>query len=1394
MRLPASSLPSIAAAFVIVCLAALAGLARADVPERLRFEHLTVDDGLPENTVRAILQDRTGFLWFGTHNGLVRFDGHDMVSPWHDLADTTAAPRFFVSSLVEDAEGVIWVGTILTGIWRIDPRTDRCTQVAPAPGPPGGGRGQHDPDLSLDADGLIWVTWNGYGVSVIDPRDGRVTWLRHDPDDANSLPSNSVNCLLHDPDGRLWLGSEGDGLFVRDPGAEGFQQFVHDPDDATSLAHDIVTEVHATEDGTIWVLTVDGLSRWQTATGSFRNYRAAGGQQPAFANYLIDATASDDVGLWIGAAVGLYHFDPATGEFRLFAHDPDDPASLVKGPVFSVLRDRSGVVWAGSWHAGLNKVDPLAHKFRWYEHDPREAASLDDNVVMSVAEDRGGDLWVGTGNMAPGGSRGGLNRFDPVTGGFDHLAFPPEPIGQVWSVQSLAVDPRGSLWVGTNLGLWRHDQDRGRLERVDLDQPGQPDLGDATVRCLLIDRSGNLWAGVFREGLYRIDPEGRVARFRHDPADSTSISQDQIICLAEDAQGRIWVGTDSRGLNLLDPRTGACQRFVDPMAGLASMITIVPDSRGRVWLGTYGGLLQFDPDRGIVARFTTADGLPHDLVSAIVEDGQGRLWLSTDRGLARLDPSTGDIRAYDIRDGLPGNAAGFAACRRRDGTLVFGGQHGLIHFDPERIVDNPFAAPVVLTELRIGDRPMRPGPASALAQRITFTDELSLAHDHNDISLSFAALHYSHPERNRYRCRLAPYDPVWREIGNRRNVTYTNLDPGRYVFEVQGTNGDGIWNPAVTRLSLQIAPPWWRTSWANAAYLLLAGGLIWLIYRQVVQRERMRAALEVERAEARQMHELDEFKSRFFANVTHEFRTPLTLIQGPLKSLIADPPGGDPSLFEIMARNARRLGQLIDQLLDLSRLDARRLPLRWQEGDCVDYLSRVAASFQSLAASRPLEFVASLPEAPARGWFDGDLVEKVAGNLLTNAFKFTADGGSVRFDLTVSATSTSVRVPAADGDLDSRLLPARTMELTVRNTGSYIPADEQARVFDRFHQLADGAAAGGNGIGLALVRELVEWQGGTITVASDAEQGTAFTASLPLFLASPVADVVEEAEAAGSAPPPDAATADLVDADLAADDAEALPLVLIVEDHADLREFLQLELAGQYRLLTAADGEEGCRIASSEVPDLIVTDLIMPRVDGIELCERVKADDVTSHVPVIMLTARAEVEDRLAGLRHGADAYLTKPFEPEELRVQIGNLIAQRRHLAEKFARRVVNLAASAMPVTSADERFLQRVRQVIEEHLDDEDFEVGLFSREIGLSRSQLHRKLKALTGRSAGEVIRAHRLQRAAELLGEGYGNVTEVTYAVGFRNLSYFSRCFREQYGVSPSDYLRDGKRKH
>lgn len=1379
-----------AALALAVCLA-MAGPAACraagnlfDPTTNLIFEHITVDNGLPENSVRAILQDRTGFLWFGTQNGLVRYDGVDMTVYSPVAGDSSAFGGRTVDALLEDRDGVIWIGTFLRGLWRLDPERGDFAPVTLL-ADHNGDSTLHVRDISEDADRRLWIGTQR-GLASRD-RDGTVRW--HEtvkPADGSAAPPDII-CTMSDRQGRVWCGTEGQGVLVYRPATGGVTQFRHDAVRANSLANDVVRDIIEDAQGRIWLATDHGLCLWQEGDAGFVSYLPAPGSRTYEENLCVRIAPDQQGLLWIGSAAGLYVFDPVLAQFRLFAHRRDNPHSLVNGPILSLLIDRSGLLWAGSWHTGLNKANPAGGWFHTQEFSAPDLR-LDVMAVDAIRESRDGTLWVGASEYPRGRGHGRLFRRASGDGTFAAVPVAPDASAPPQGILSLLDDPDGSLWVGSQAGLWYLAA--GRLAPF---AGGGADaiartLSRASVKAMGRDREGRLWLGT-GAGVFRWDAaKNELRRFVHEPARANSLSANDAVSLLVDASGRVWIGTDLNGLNLFLSDDEGFRRFENPDRGLETVSDIRETAAGEMWLATFSGLVRFDRSSGGTEVLDRSSGLPNDEVASLLETDDGYLWISTGYGLARVDPRTKKVFKYDVRDGLPDNEVRFAACRGRDGQLYFGGARGLISFRPELFNRSNTVPPVVLTGLAVSDEPLSPKAGGYLETMPDRARKLELPYGANDVAFRFAALDFGRPDRNQYRFRLEGVDDEWRVPRGEPVASYTNLRPGQYLFRVQGSNRDGVWNEDGASLALRILPPWWGTTWALLLYGLAALLLAFGVYRQLTARHRLQIKLEVQRAESAKLQELDEMKSRFLTNITHEFRTPLTLIKAPLQRLRLEAQDPQDERYEIMMRNAGRLEQLIDQLLDLARLEAGRLPLRWQYGDCVAFLRLFATSLRSLPAQRHITYEVTASTDSAHGWHDQDLLEKVVGNLVVNAVKHTPDGGAVRFDATVGAAR-PVPSPRGAGSEGAPIM-ARTLTITVSNSGSYIPEPEMARIFDRFHQ---ATSSEGFGVGLALVRELTDLLGGSVAVASDQAQGTTFTVTLPLYADSPTGAQTPPAAAPGNeaAAPrgPAGAVEDEVDEGAEGDSDE--PCVLIVEDQADLLEFMAGDLKDRYRVLTAMDGRAGLKLAIDEIPDLVLSDVMMPEMSGFELCDALKQDERTSHIPVILLTARADAESRHEGLRLGADDYLGKPFDLEDLRLRIHNLIEQRRRMAESYQRRLAMLAPDQMPVTSADERFVLQLRQAIDGRLDDEEFRITELCREVGMSRSQLHRKLRAVTGKSASEFVRSHRLQRAAQLFDGGYGNVTEVAYAVGFHNLSYFSRSFRDLYGVQPSEYLKDRK---
>jgi signal transduction histidine kinase/DNA-binding response OmpR family regulator len=738
-------------------------------------------------------------------------------------------------------------------------------------------------------------------------------------------------------------------------------------------------------------------------------------------------------------------------------------------------------------------------------------------------------------------------------------------------------------------------------------------------------------------------------------------------------------------------------------------------------------------------------------------------------------------------------------------------------FHPDSIKDNPYIPPVVITSFKRYNTDEAEGIAIE-EKGISQKKEIELSYKNNILTFEFAALSYCKTFKNQYAYKLEGYSDKWIQLGTERRINFTNLDPDTYTLRVKGSNNDGVWNEKGTSLKIIITPPWWKTWWAYTLYTVLFMSLLYGLRRYELNRIRLKNQVKIEHMEAEKMKEVDHLKSRFFANISHEFRTPLTLILGPLENLLQNAvPEKLKEQYEIMQRNGRRLLQLINQLLDLAKLEAGSMALRAKPENIVHLLKLIIASFQSLAERKrvALRFHAQDDSASSSEfeippvYVDRDKFEKIISNLLANAVKFTPEGGEVSVQLSViSKPSPHDQLPT-----DHCLL------ITVKDTGIGIPANELDKIFDRFYQVdRHRHEYQGTGIGLALTKELVKLHGGEIYAQSEVDKGSTFVVRLRLGKAHlKLENIVEDSDQSSAISDQLSVTSEAkgeergneerqategphpatIDTQQAASRSEAelpslrddeQPILLIVEDNADMRKYLREILEQDYRLMEAGDGEEGLRQASAAVPDLIVSDVMMPKMDGFEFCHRIKTKELTSHIPVILLTARAAREDKLEGLDTGVDDYVTKPFDADELRARVRNLIEQRRRLRERFSREIT-LQPKDIAITTYDERFLSRAMEIVEKHISNPDFSTETFAKQMGVSRMQLNRKLRALTDQATGEFVRSMRLKRAAQLLAnKGGTTIVEIAYEVGFSSPAYFAKCFREQFGLSPSEYVR------
>jgi signal transduction histidine kinase/ligand-binding sensor domain-containing protein/AraC-like DNA-binding protein len=1380
---------------------------------------LSVEQGLSQSYVFAIAQDRDGFLWFGTISGLNRWDGYQFES-YASVADQPAslsAP--VVLALHADAAGNLWVGTP-EGIDRFDAGANAFRRYGAALRALNHGRPVPVEAIASDRAGRIWfASFGGAQVYRLDPRTGEAR--------AFVVPSAGalrMTALYVDSADRLWvaMGPAADAarpgdarhrLFLFDRCSEIGERTLPSPRTPVSLDDEAGKAGPIAEDRAhrLWVGRNGGLLLYDPATGAVvRTGGGASGPQP-LAGRVVHGLAPGPSGeLWVlthapDAATtdephSLFRMDPDTLQaqritLRDTAGRPATDARLER-----VFVDRSGVLWLSSNAGGLRYADVSAGGFSLYRREAGGEPGLAGSFVRAVVKARDGVVWVGT--------QRGLTRIDRSGGRVVYGA----PTGRVAlpdpSVQALLEDRDGNLWIGTPRGLVVIERASGAVRRYRHEAGSPRSLAEDSVRVLNEDRRGRIWIGTLGRGLSEFDPRSRSLRnHTSDSSNANGLPDGSITALFSDSADRLWIGTDS-GLARLAPLANSTRRF-ERVAGRADglsgvIVQAIAESAvtpGVLWVGTeQRGLARLDL-RDESVRFLTPrnSDLPDDTVYGILVDERGRLWMSTNRGLASYDPATNTFRFYRAERGLQSsefNARAFF--RAADGEMFFGGIGGLTAFYPDRITDNQYAPAVVISGVRVLDRGAR---VHEMEVRLIYRQGMprgpvDIEYDQRDVTFDFVALHFSDAARNRYLYKLDGYDTDWRGPVAQRSAQYTNLDPGAYTFRVKALSSHGVPSDGEATFSFVVHPPFYATAWfrALAALLIvlaLAGGyrlrVRGLRKRQqdlqhnVAQRtQELRRALETVEEQARKLKELDEAKSRFFANISHEFRTPLTLTLGPLRDVQAGMHGTIPpdalAEIDLAIRNTSRQLELVDHLLALARLDAGRPEFRPREARLDECVRLAAAPFESLARRQRTRLELDLPDQDVLGVFDEEKIERVIGNLLGNALKFTLPGGDVTLRL--------------------RTTPDGWATIEVEDTGPGIPAHDLPHVFERFYR-GDQAAghAPGTGIGLALAREYVELHGGEIRAGSGDRRGTRVTVRLPAIIAragasdrgdaregaarddegvTPVADVV------ASRPVAAAGTEEAAGADR--------PSVLVVDDHADMRGYLRKHLAPLYEVFEAARGDDALAQVGVEIPDVIVSDVMMPGLDGYAMCRALKANPDTDFIPVVLLTAKADAESRLDGLEGGADDYLTKPVAPAELLARIRNLLLARERLRARFGPRPgkPGLAPSPLPLQSPDTAFLARLREVLDRQSHDETFDVAALATGLGVSRAQLHRRVRDVLASTPAETIIRFRLERAARMLADRAGNVGEVAYAVGFKNLSHFVRRFREQYGQTPAAY--------
>ncbi|MFY0687736.1 MAG: response regulator [Cyclobacteriaceae bacterium] len=1341
---------------------------------------------LSQNTVTTILQDNNGFLWFGTLYGLNRYNARGFDIFLHNSQDSTSLNSNRIANGVKDQEGNFWLATS-NGLAFMNTQTGKFKQYIHEPNNPNSLSNNEGTAVYLDHKGMVWFGTEDGGLNMLNPKTNNVTRYLNNLDDPYSINDNHVTSISEDLQGNLWIGTMNNGINLFDRNNQRFIGY-HMSNGLTNSSirtlHKGKSSLYVGSQNGVYQLKYDPTGKYLFEKPGILNSKELEG---AFVLSLLEDSSGK---LWIGTEnKGLFVVDFQSGTISNHLADFSGELNMSSKSIWSLQEDYTGIIWIGTFINGVVKADPYHRKFNHIKVHPERQNTLSYNVVSAFSETSDGKLWIGT-------DGGGLNLYNPTKDSYQIFTNDETDANSLSSdaVTSLLLDKNENLWIGTwrgGISILPKGSNRFIQKMPNGQDPNAPLSADAMY--LTQDSQQNIWVMEYRNGIGIYNPNDfSKIKYYKGLIDGGPLSSNKNRFMREVSPGKIWIGSEDFGIQVISIDESyniiSNKKFNhdknDPNSLSHDMVSAIhKDQSGNIWVATFGGGINiYDSATESFSRIQVKDGLSSDLVFSIEEDIKGNIWVSTGNGLSKISSDL-SIQQFDEKDGLQGpeffRASSYVGA---DGKFYFGGVNGYNLFNPNDLVENTNVPLVHITNFKVQGSPEK-SVSNILISQTFPSGTIDLDYDENDLVFSFAVLNYSQVSKNRYTYMLDNYDDVWQTSPNGSNISYSNLSPGFYTFHVKGANNDGVWNEKGDSIRITIARPWYGSSLAYSFYsLIIVGILIW--YRQtLINKERLKSELQVEHLQLTKMQEVNELKSTFFANISHEFRTPLTLILGPLKALINGTFKGDPrSQYRVMLRNADRLLRLINQILELAKLEAGSMKLQASNDDIVKFLKPLAHSFTSYAERQFIDYKCVFPDEKVDIYFEKDKLEKIVVNLISNAFKYTPEFGKITLEV----------VDESD-----------TLNIIIADSGVGIQSDQLEHIFNRFYQVGNQKQKG-TGIGLALTKELVDLHHGNIRVESEMGKGTRFTVSLKKGQQHLDEDEIVTSDAHtlrlksedynemeiindSNRDVPNEFTEDTNEQKIADD----LPIVLVAEDNEDMRNFISEYLVTNYKVIEADNGVQALELANEHIPDILITDVMMPEMDGYELCQNIKNDDRTSHIPVILLTAKASSESTEKGFELGADYYVTKPFNPKLLELRIKNILKTRDQIRGQLMTSdqvEVSLEPRDLQIASKDQEFLKRVIQCVEDNMANSDFGVDDICRELGLSRTQLYRKLKGLVGQSANEFVRSFRMKRAAQLLKKQELTISEVTYQVGFNDLQYFRYCFKKQFGVNPSEYAQ------
>lgn len=1328
-----------------------------------QFRYLSIEDGLSQNMITSICQDHKGLMWFGTRDGLNCYDGYSFKVFKVDVQSSHSLTDNYITSVFEDKNGNLWIGTMHGGLLYYQREEARFLKVNITGLP---AATQYVSTVSADTQGNLIATYlSGHVVKIQTPARPWTEKSTFPAEVITVLPSNELQVpfqMFITKENTLWLN-----------GTRGFKIFSLDNLQERNFSNlNIPTYVIGyRSDQPLAPKQNDALSPLLNDTQEIRE--------------------DEDGHIWMTSSLGLYHFDPKLQKFLLYQFAKNTTSLL---PVHSL--DGAKEIWVGTLEKGLAALRP-SNKSVTYQ--PQIAFGQDpvkDMLIRIMCKGREGTIWLGTNGRGLFSYSPNYNLFSKVTPHSNNLVsnsiYALRPVnnsakGMLYStlnelvqveeisgdtreliidkslvVRSMSADKDGYIWMGNQSGLYKYNPQTQKATRILTDQ--------GMILSVYVAPDKTIWFTTHTAICSYNQDTGKIIKTPFFSELTNRLETILYSTIQPDIDGTLWIGT-TNGLFLFDPGkfefTHVYKHNPDDPQSISSneVKVILPDPvnpQQYIWIGTPVGLNRLDKKNGKFVHYTSKHGLPNNTIYGILADEQNNLWLSTNHGLSVFDTQKNTFMNFDVKNGLQSNEFNTGAYyKSSSGEMFFGGINGYNRFFPREAIVPQYDAPIVISDIHLI------GGSNNDEYYFSENSPNELHYKQNNISIALAALDYSNTSRIQYAYRIANRDTNWVAMGTNRNVALTNLSPGKYLFQARGTDGFGRWGNQVVEMAFEINPPWWNSNWARLFYVFLGIGILYIFWRRYKKRVEEEQRIKFERQQAMAVLELEKVKAKFLANITHEFRTPLTLINGHIERLKEEILASNITIqLTEMEHNSNHLLRLINQLMDLSKIESGKYPVRYAHRNLLSDLRTGVLSFHSLAEQNKIQLNLRIsPETEnvlesSNLIYDENILLTIINNLLSNACKFTPQGGNINIDFYLESESSK-------------------MWLTVSDTGMGISPDELPRIFDRFYQVDTKLVRQyeGSGIGLSLVKELSVLHGGDVWVESIPGKGTTFKVCL---LQGELNDIHHSINSEDETIFPENQSINVVQVT----ENEELPLLLVIDDHPDLRNFIQDTLGNTYRFLTSQNGKEALVLAQQFIPDLVISDVMMPEMDGYEFCRHLKQHELTSHIPVILLTARVSQEDKLTGLRQGADEYLTKPFSTAELRLRVHNMITVRKLWQGKQTRLISEMPETSVVLPGQDS-YIMRIKHVIDQHISNQQFGVEQLAEAMHLSVSQLQRKLKAISGQSPLLLIQQTRMEKALEMLRLEHESIGEVAYLVGFEDQSYFTKVFKKHFGFLPSE---------